>query len=113
IRCSLINCSLDEAPPYDAISYCWGSPSPSHAVFADGASLPVPQSAQEILSSRAADLTTAGVRYRWLDAICIDQSSTSDKTQQVRLMRDIYGHAERTVVYLGEPSLSPAESFVL
>lgn len=37
-----------------------------------------------------------------MDAICIDQETISERNLQVGLMREIYSHAIRTIVYLGE-----------
>ena len=36
-----------------------------------------------------------------MDPVCINQSDTQEKTHQVRVMRDIYGRANRVVVWLG------------
>ena len=39
-------------------------------------------------------------RTIWIDAICINQSDLSEKSQQVQRMRDIYQTAERLIVWL-------------
>ncbi|KAL6699583.1 heterokaryon incompatibility protein domain-containing protein [Trichoderma pleuroticola] len=39
---------------------------------------------------------------RWIDAVCINQSSTTERTQQVRLMIEMYTKAKKTVMWLGE-----------
>ena len=70
----------------------------------------IPASAFEILWDRASHWRT---RWLWVDAICIDQEDADDKTRQVRLMRDIYGKAARTIVWLGDaPDSSIAWVFV-
>jgi hypothetical protein len=38
----------------------------------------------------------------WIDAICIDQSSKSERSHQITLMTQIYSQAAQVVVYLGE-----------
>jgi hypothetical protein len=38
----------------------------------------------------------------WIDAICIDQKNESEKDAQVPKMRDIYGYAAITYIWLGE-----------
>jgi hypothetical protein len=40
--------------------------------------------------------------YIWADAICINQIDASEKTEQVRLMADIYERAELVLVWLGK-----------
>lgn len=37
----------------------------------------------------------------WNDAVCIDQTNTSERSDQVGLMRKIYGQAQEVVVWLG------------
>lgn len=42
----------------------------------------------------------------WIDAICIDQSNTKERTHQVRMMDQIYADAESVIVWLGTCPLS-------
>jgi hypothetical protein len=37
----------------------------------------------------------------WIDAICIDQEDEHEKESQIGMMRDIYGSAEKTILWLG------------
>lgn len=39
--------------------------------------------------------------FLWADAICIDQSNVAERSQQVRLMGDIYAKASKVFVWLG------------
>jgi hypothetical protein len=39
-------------------------------------------------------------RKLWIDAICIDQTSTAERNQQVPLMAEIYGKAGQVLVWL-------------
>jgi hypothetical protein len=39
-------------------------------------------------------------RKLWVDARCIDQTSTAEKNQQVPLMAEIYGRAKQVLVWL-------------
>jgi hypothetical protein len=41
------------------------------------------------------------VGYLWIDALCINQESVSERNAQVAIMRDIYKAAKRIVVWLG------------
>lgn len=38
----------------------------------------------------------------WIDGICIDQTSTAERSAQVALIRDIYKQAVEVVVWFGE-----------
>jgi hypothetical protein len=40
----------------------------------------------------------------WVDQICINQSDSDEKGQQIPLMKDIYTGAEETIARMGEPS---------
>jgi hypothetical protein len=42
------------------------------------------------------------LRELWIDALCINQSSAEEKTQQVRKMHRIYSLASRVIIWLGE-----------
>jgi hypothetical protein len=41
-------------------------------------------------------------RVLWIDAICINQDDQEEKEHQIKAMADIYGNANRVVVWLGE-----------
>jgi hypothetical protein len=40
-------------------------------------------------------------RTLWVDAICIDQTDTEERSQQVSIMGDVYKMAHRVLVWLG------------
>jgi hypothetical protein len=41
IECSLVTCDIDDAPPFDAISYTWGAPGQDHVLLCDGKRFPI------------------------------------------------------------------------
>ncbi|KAL2071178.1 hypothetical protein VTL71DRAFT_12413 [Oculimacula yallundae] len=43
----------------------------------------------------------------WIDAICIDQEDDDDKSQQLPLMRRIYGDTLRVLIWIGEEPKNP------
>ena len=43
-------------------------------------------------------------RTLWIDALCINQNDERDKTDQVKVMAQIYENASRTLVWLGPTS---------
>ncbi|KAK0115596.1 hypothetical protein ONS96_014045 [Cadophora gregata f. sp. sojae] len=91
---------LFTTPPslYEALSYTWGPPTPKSHIQLHGLTLPVTPSLSLALHRlRLPDRE----RIVWIDALCIDQSSTLEKTSQVRMMREIYERASRVVVWLG------------
>ncbi|WQF80958.1 Putative heterokaryon incompatibility [Colletotrichum destructivum] len=89
--------SLDVAE-FDALSYVWGDSHPKRRLICNGKHFDVRESLYEAL-----------IEYRhrhcnrrlWADAICINQNDDVEKTEQVRLMSDVYGTAMRTIIWLG------------
>jgi hypothetical protein len=49
-------------------------------------------------------------RILWVDAICIDQTNTAEKSQQVQSMAKIYAKASRVIVWLGEMEPTSAQA---
>lgn len=115
VECQLQVVTLPDADsgtiswPYYALSYAWQEPQtlqkapPGDIVIScNNFSIAVPK-----------NLFVALVRLRqkfheptaiWVDYLCIDQSSTSERTQQVALMREIFSLASEVLIWLGEPS---------
>ncbi|KAH7037057.1 heterokaryon incompatibility protein-domain-containing protein, partial [Microdochium trichocladiopsis] len=96
----------DTIPPYEAVSYAWGSDAATHTIQVDGADFPVTRNLYTILQhlspqGGAADTAT---RMLWIDAICIDQYNPHEQSHQVRQMRDIYASASSVIFYLGDPT---------
>ncbi len=50
------------------------------------------------------ELPNVLVTVFWIDQVCINQSDTAEKSEQVKRMHQIYAEADSTAVYLGEPS---------
>lgn len=47
-------------------------------------------------------------RTLWVDAICINQQDLAERSQQVKLMADIYGQAEQVIAWLGPEAADSA-----
>jgi hypothetical protein len=50
--------------------------------------------------------------YFWVDQICIDQTNTDERIQQVRLMSTIYRHCSSITIWLGNVPSEYAQRFV-
>ncbi|PMD19287.1 HET-domain-containing protein [Hyaloscypha hepaticicola] len=98
INCSLTEHNLASAPSYTAISYVWGKPGLTSTIILNG------KKTESTGSSHAA---LKGLRSRWrkklfwIDAICIDQTSDTDKAEQISIMADIYRNAKQVTIWLG------------
>ncbi|EKG11053.1 Heterokaryon incompatibility [Macrophomina phaseolina MS6] len=103
IEYEIVHCSLDNAPPYEAISYVWGSHDKTHMIrlLPGNRTLAVTASVDKVLSDMKKHSTTG---YLWIDQFCISQEDELERSHQVTLMGEIYSKARRTLVWTGEPN---------
>jgi Heterokaryon incompatibility protein (HET) len=98
VHCRLKVVPLSASPAYEAVSYCWGDPQDRQAIKCNNGELEITRNLKEALRGlRLVDRT----RILWVDAVCVDQSNTNEKNEQVQLMRSIFAKASRTLVWLG------------
>ncbi len=103
IRCQLIHESLKTNPPYIALSYTWGDSNPSKSIYLEEYSdifqiIVGPN----LFSALRQFRHTTDERPLWVDALCINQSDTVERSFQVSLMRSIYEKAACVLMWLGE-----------
>lgn len=111
LRGRLVETKLDAHADYHAISYLWGD---TKALLTDwcelrmattGASdaegdygrLPILPSCNTVLRQLRWARKT---RALWIDSVCIDQSNSAEKSQQVRIMQYIYRDASKVAMWL-------------
>ena len=85
------------------LSYEWGPESPARSIFVNGLRLPVRDNLWQFL--RFARSCKFDKRL-WIDAICINQCDTDEKSHQISIMGKIYTHAAYVIVHF--PGLSSA-----
>lgn len=106
---NLLDVDSDVSWPYYALSYAWQEPQTLQKappgdirISCNNMQIGVPK-----------NLFVALVRLRqkfqepvsiWIDFLCINQSSSSERTQQVTLMQEIFSLASEVLIWLGEPS---------
>ncbi|CAI0641415.1 unnamed protein product [Colletotrichum noveboracense] len=101
----IIGHKLPLLTPYIALSYCWGPPSQTTSqLITTKATMPDHQKCIELgrmpNTIRDAVLFTRemGMRYVWVDALCIVQDDADDWAKEAALMYSVYRHATITVV---------------
>jgi hypothetical protein len=102
IECRLSVCHLLDsgtAHPFDALSYAWGSGDGSKSILIDNREYGVGANLHAALLHLRDGFVD---RIVWVDAICIDQTNTEEKSRQVQSMAKIYAKASRVIVWLGE-----------
>jgi len=110
ICCELIHAKLRNHPIYIALSYVWGNQKSVKPICVNGRGLEVTQNLYNALRSIKLSLTSIRESLKvpsselllWIDAICIDQRSKREKSEQVPRMGNIYSSSYTTLVWLGE-----------
>lgn len=91
---------LDSPPRYEALSYAWGAPSGSE-------DYPISIDGHVVLATPNLDAALRSLRLHgdarvlWIDALCINQQSTAERSHQVSLMQAIYSKCTRDLLWLG------------
>ncbi|KAF5988594.1 heterokaryon incompatibility protein [Fusarium coicis] len=100
LRCQLWQAYLDDNDiiPYEALSYSWGSQSTPREILADGKTLLITESLYEALWHLRKPHED---RMLWVDALCIDQNNIKERGHQVKRMAEIYGKADKVIIWLG------------
>lgn len=93
---------------FEAVSYVWGAKQGDQEVLCDDGIVRVTSNCESLLRHLRLKTQT---RHLWVDALCINQSSTSDKNHQVPLMGDIFESAERVIIWLGPERTSVTNFF--
>jgi len=102
LHCSLNEISLKDGdgmhPAYEALSYVWGSPTGDRVVDCEGKTILVTENCEAAL--RHFRLKNR-IRIMWIDSVCIDQKSISDRNHQVKLMGEVFERAKKVLIWLG------------
>ena len=108
VVCEIHHFGLEAAASkqYCALSYAWGEPNFDQTVNINGYGLRITSHLCKALQR----LRSYSVKWVWVDAICIDQSNTPERSAQVSLMGRIYSSAGSTVIYLGEADMQEARA---
>ena len=98
IRCHLSVFSLDDAPEYKALSYCWGLEEATCRIYVNGEPFSVRPNLFAYLQ-----LLSQAEEEGWIfvDALCINQDDVAERSSQVGFMGDVYRSAAECVAWLG------------
>ncbi|KAH6651675.1 heterokaryon incompatibility protein-domain-containing protein [Truncatella angustata] len=99
IVCELRAIPLSAKADYEALSYVWGDETATETIEVSGRQVTITPSLLEALRRLRSPTQK---RTLWIDQLCIEQWNLEEKKQQVQLMRDIYKHCRRCLVWLGE-----------
>lgn len=103
LRNGHIGCILsqydDNIPPYDALSYYWGDPSPKRKIYVNNSLIHIHEALWEFLDQ--IQRTEETKTWIWTDFLCLNQENKTEMGQQVCRMGQVYSKAQRTISWLG------------
>jgi hypothetical protein len=99
VCCRIQSHLVADAPPYEAISYCWGNATQIGCIKCGDSTLEVTTTVIEAL--RHLRRSEGRPRLLWIDQVCINQQDARERSYQVSIMRQIYYTAFRTILWLG------------
>ena len=106
VTCSLVYASLIKPPEYTALSYCWGDASKTTKIRIENwGDVEVTTNLEEALRSvRPLNIIgpdgSSWPKLLWVDALCINQQDSLERSQQVRQMRQIYSRAKEVISWV-------------
>jgi hypothetical protein len=89
----------EEFHPYICLSYVWGDLKEKTTIRINGRTFRVGKNLSSFL--RHARRTLSSTCF-WIDALCIDQSNTKERNQQVQQMGKVYTLAQTVLIWLGD-----------
>ncbi|KAE9381055.1 hypothetical protein N431DRAFT_320869, partial [Stipitochalara longipes BDJ] len=111
LRCSIQQHVLGSIiGQYESISYTWGSERLECDLCCDdGSVFKITANLHSALSRFRSESQT---RCIWADAVCINQTDSEEKSQQIPLMPQIYRWARRVLVWLGSGADGQSETML-
>ncbi|KAF2822647.1 hypothetical protein CC86DRAFT_260318, partial [Ophiobolus disseminans] len=99
-RFALLHTKLQDAPPYDTLSYVWGTSRRKVLMpLSDGRMLRITKTLDVALPRIIPHCKTG---YIWIDQLCIDQENLQERSQQVAIMGQIYSRCSSVLVWPGQ-----------
>lgn len=98
IRIEIFIVEINFHPPYEALSYVWGSVEDRVPIRCNGSPVVVTKNLHSALVRlRRSDVS----RTLWVDAICINQGHLRERSHHVAFMSLIYKHAAKVIAFIG------------
>ncbi|KAF2833863.1 hypothetical protein CC86DRAFT_311993, partial [Ophiobolus disseminans] len=98
VQCEIRHATISDT--YTCLSYVWGGESEGDWITLDSGKFWIRQNLKDFLE-QARRKPHICEEWLWIDALCIDQASNSERTHQVQQMGQIYSGAKRVISWLG------------
>lgn len=89
---------------YNALSYMWGPPRPTHKVWVNDQYVIVRENLWRFLRHYRKVCRDNRAPLLWTDSICINQEDLIEKGSQIQAMDKVYSGARRVLIWLGDIS---------
>lgn len=113
--CTLQNVDIEHPHvPFEALSYVWGREKSEDVLLCtdnQGNILGQLELTRNLEQALRALRQPQQRRILWIDAICIRQDDTAERSRQVSYMRSVYNNASRVIVWLGEKDATVRRAF--
>ncbi|KAM0354955.1 hypothetical protein ACHAPU_000796 [Fusarium lateritium] len=107
VKCKLHTVIFNKELRFAALSYVWGDAADAANIEIHGVQVPVSRTLADALKHARKnwayeypDRDQSEFRI-WIDAVCINQADKTERSEQVKLMRDIYSSADLVLGWLG------------
>ncbi|KAI0533658.1 heterokaryon incompatibility protein-domain-containing protein [Xylaria digitata] len=109
---------LSQLPAYHNLGYCWSIQENTIPVEIDGEILCVSPNLGDGLKrlqdvAEENDKTFQSISWLWIDQLCINERDVKERSEQVQLMGSIYKRSVRTLIWLGNGSVSSSNAWLL
>ncbi|KAF2254492.1 hypothetical protein BU26DRAFT_417709, partial [Trematosphaeria pertusa] len=101
IECNVKHVDLDDGPEYEALSYTWGDLNDKVDIRVEGATFSVTRNLEVALRYLRHETQE---RVLWIDAVCINQVDSAEKSTQIQAMYRIFSSADRVLAWTGKES---------
>ncbi|KAF3052597.1 hypothetical protein E8E11_009924 [Didymella keratinophila] len=99
VQCTIRHATVDAQ--YVCLSYRWGLPDLSRMILVNGRRMRINVNLHDFLENARTRIWPGCKRYRlWIDAICVDQISETERVHQIAQMGRVYSKAKQVVVWL-------------
>ncbi|RDW63429.1 hypothetical protein BP6252_10974 [Coleophoma cylindrospora] len=103
LQCSLREASLSSQKSYKAVSYAWVDDTADVAglqktIVCNGIQISIQENLYSALRTFQNDRSIVTL---WVDYLCINQQDDNERSEQVKIMREIYSHSSEVLIWLG------------
>ncbi|KAH7377473.1 heterokaryon incompatibility protein-domain-containing protein [Cadophora sp. MPI-SDFR-AT-0126] len=98
---------------YAALSYVWGEAHDTETIVLNKIEVKVQRNLEAALRALSSRAEFNGRYMLWVDAVCINQADSEERSQQIKWMRTIYGNARAVIGWLGREDEQSEKAFDL